>query len=111
MTAIERGGIYTMAAKGAYTGKPRPAIVVQTDALALDSIIVIPITRDFVDAPSIRIALEPSTTNGLKARSWAMCDKISTIPSANLGERIGTAGIEEMRHITSALLLILELSD
>lgn len=44
--SLRRGDLVTVAAKGPYTGKPRPALVVQADRLSqLASVMVCPLTR------------------------------------------------------------------
>ena len=48
-------------------GKPRPALIVQSDLFNAEhaTLSVLPITSEIVGAPIFRITLEPSTTNGL----------------------------------------------
>lgn len=111
MIRIERGSIYTVTAKGAYTGKPRPAIVLQTADLRLESIIVLPLTTDSVEESIVRVGISPSASNGLRILSYAMCDKISTVPVANLKEKIGRIDDLELKKIEAALLTVLGFSD
>jgi mRNA interferase MazF len=58
---VRRGSIVVVAAKGPYTGKPRPALVVQSDLFnpTHSSVTICPITSDCVDAPLFRIPLPP----------------------------------------------------
>jgi mRNA interferase MazF len=104
---IKRGSIYTMAAKGAYTGKPRPAIIVQNENLEIDRVVVVLTTTKFKDTPLIRVTIEPSSDNGLRSVSYAMCEKISTVPKANLGELIGIVDEATIGRIEDALLTVL----
>lgn len=61
----QRGDLVTVALPGAY-GKPRPALVTQSDLLAeLESVLVCPITSDLRDV-MFRVTVEPSLTNGLQ---------------------------------------------
>ncbi len=77
---MRRGDIIAVAAPGDY-GKPRPAIVVQSDWLkATDSILVALLTSALVDTPLYRLQLEPSEENGLHATSQIMVDKIIAMP-------------------------------
>ncbi len=108
---IKRGAIFTMAAKGAYTGKPRPAVVIQNEDLEIESVIVIPITSRFKDTPLIRVTIEPTSNTGLNSRSYAMCEKISTVPKVNLGNQIGTVDTIAMRQIEEALMNVLGFSE
>jgi len=77
---MRRGDVVTVAASGDY-GKPRPAVIVQTDAFpaAHASVIVCQITYTLTDTPDFRVTLEPSDTNGLHLRSQAMADKLTTV--------------------------------
>lgn len=63
---MNRGEIYVAAARGAYTGKPRPVVIVQDDRFDLiQSITVCQLTTRFVSAPLVRLDVEPSENNGL----------------------------------------------
>ncbi|MFD4183884.1 type II toxin-antitoxin system PemK/MazF family toxin, partial [Rhodococcus sp. NPDC058514] len=56
--------IYTAAARGAYTGKPRPVVIIQDGRFdATASVTICPMTTNPVDAPLIRIAVDPTPTN------------------------------------------------
>jgi mRNA interferase MazF len=58
---VRRGEIYTAAARGAYTGKPRPVVILQDDRFdATTSITVCPLTTNPVRAPLLRLPIEPS---------------------------------------------------
>jgi mRNA interferase MazF len=66
---LRRGDLVTVALQGGY-GKPRPALVVQADQFAeLGSVVILPITSTLVDAPLLRLPVEPSSDNGLRAPS------------------------------------------
>ena len=94
----------TVAAPGDY-GKPRPALVIQSDFFnaAHASITVAPLTSTLLAAPLFRIALEPSSGNGLKQASQVMVDKIITLPRAKIGRVVGTVGDDAMIQVTRAL--------
>ena len=105
---MKRGEIYTAAAKGAYTGRPRPVLVIQDDSFdATASITVCPFTTNPVDAPLLRIAIEPSATNGLDRASSLMVDKITTVPKANVGDRLGQLTDEEMLKFNRSVAVFL----
>lgn len=64
----------TIAQPGAY-GKPRPALIVQSDLFdALGSVTILPITGELRVAPLLRIPLDPTETNGLRKKSQIMID-------------------------------------
>ncbi len=86
---MKRGDIIIVSSSGDY-GKPRPAVVVQSDWLkATDSVLVALFTSTLVDAPLYRLSLEPSETNGLKAPSQIMVDKIVALPRDKCGKVVG----------------------
>ena len=97
-------------ASGDY-GKPRPALVVQSDLFneTHASLTVCPITSTLVLAPLFRVALEPSSGNGLRKRSQAMADKIQTLKRDRIGKRIGAVTHEEMEEVEVAMRLWLRL--
>jgi mRNA interferase MazF len=108
---VTRGEIYTAAARGAYTGKPRPVVVVQDDHFdATASITVCPFTTNPVDAPLIRIPIEPSDDNGLDRPSSVMVDKITTMPKSGLGERLGRLHDDELVQLNRSLMVFLGLA-
>ncbi|MEM6603541.1 MAG: type II toxin-antitoxin system PemK/MazF family toxin, partial [Pseudomonadota bacterium] len=67
---MKRGNIVIVSAQGDY-GKPRPAVVVQSDLFndTHASILVALITSDLHDAPLFRLDIEPSEENGLLSKS------------------------------------------
>ncbi|MCB1541165.1 MAG: type II toxin-antitoxin system PemK/MazF family toxin [Rhodoblastus sp.] len=86
---MKRGDIVTVAVSGDY-GKPRPAVVIQSDWLkATDSVLVALMTSALADAPIYRLTLEPDATNGLRAPTQVMVDKIVAVPRAKCGKVVG----------------------
>jgi mRNA interferase MazF len=87
---VKRGDIWTVAGGAAYTGKPRPAVILQDDTFsASDSVVVCPLTTDPTEAPTFRIPLEPTPGNGLAVVCMLMVDKLSAVPRARLRQRVG----------------------
>ena len=107
-----RGDVVTVAAAGDY-GKPRPAVIVQSDAFPQDhaSVIICQMTSDLVDAPDFRVTIEPSAENGLRVRSQVMADKPVTIRSARIGKRIGRLGAGDAGRLNLALAFVMGLAD
>ena len=102
---MQRGDLVTVSLQGEY-GKPRPALVVQSDLLAdLESVVVCPVTSELRDA-AFRITIEPSPANGLQKLSQVMVDKLSTLPRARISEPFGRLDDERLRAISRALLLV-----
>ncbi len=109
---MSRGDVYTAAARGAYTGKPRPVVIIQDDRFdATASVTVCPLTTNPVEAPLTRIEVEPSALNGLDQPSRLMVDKLTTVPRANLGERLGRLPETDLVRLNRALIVFLGLAD
>jgi mRNA interferase MazF len=108
---MRRGDIVIIATRGAYTGKPRPALIVQADVFndTHASVTVCPITSDCIDAPLFRVALPPGERTGLSASSQIMVDKIVSVPRAAVGRTVGSCDVAEMSDVADALLSWLEL--
>ena len=109
---MKRGAIVVVAARGAYTAKPRPGLVVQSDLFnpTHASITVCPITSDCVDAPLFRLTLPPGTRTGLRVVSQVMIDKIVSVPRAAVSEEIGECDTGELGAVDDALRRWLELA-
>ncbi len=108
---MKRGAIVVVAARGAYTGKPRPALVVQSDLFnpTHRSITVCPITSDCVDAPLFRIPLPPGERTGLRTVSQIMIDKIVSVPRSAITAEIGGCDDADLEAVEDALRRWLEL--
>lgn len=79
----------TVAVQGDF-GKPRPAVVIQSDALAgTDSVLVCLLTSTLRDAPLFRLTVEPDAGNGLRVPSQVMVDKIMAVRRDRCGAAFG----------------------
>jgi mRNA interferase MazF len=106
---VKRGDLVTVAVSGDY-GKPRPALIVQSDAYSKHpSITVLPLTSELIDAPLLRITVEPDAGTGLRLRSQVMVDKATTIPRAKADHRIGRLDAGVLGRVSRALASLLEL--
>ncbi len=109
---MRRGEIYTAAARGAYTGKPRPVVIVQDDRFdATASVTVCPLTTNPVAAPLTRIPLEPTASTGIEQPSLIMVDKITTMPRANLRDHVGRLPDADLVRLDRALVVFLGLAE
>jgi len=88
---LRRGTVVTLASAGVYSGKPRPAVVVQADRWlqAHPSVTLCPLTSTLIEAPLVRIAVAPSPRNGLQKPSQLMVDKLFSVPIQALGAVVG----------------------
>ena len=104
---MKRGDLVTVAVPGDF-GKPRPALVVQSDRFDESaSVTVLLISSTLVDAPLIRPTLEPTETNGLRKPSQVMVDKIMTVKRDKLGQQFGSLEDEDMLRVTRSLAIFL----
>jgi mRNA interferase MazF len=105
---MQRGQFVTVVAPGDY-GKPRPALIVQSDLFdGLPSVVICPLTsliRD--DADQFRLDVKPSPQNGLREPSQIAIDKITVVHSAKIGTVIGRADDALMLRVNRALALFL----
>ena len=108
--SVHRGDVVLVVASGDY-GKPRPAVVVQSDVFneTHASLTVCPVTSSLVDAPLIRVPVKPSRANGLDRPSQVMVDKIQTLRRDRVRERVGSIGPALMTGVDAALRLWLRL--
>jgi mRNA interferase MazF len=109
---MQRGDVVTVAAAGDY-GKPRPAVVVQTDALPAthQSVVVCQMTSHLSDAPDFRVTVAPSDANGLQHRSQIMADKPVTIRRDRIGRIIGRLTGADIARLNVALAFVMGLAD
>jgi mRNA interferase MazF len=106
---VKRGDLVTVAVSGDY-GKPRPALVVQSDLFnAHPSVTVLPLTSEVHDAPLLRVTVSAGKSTGLRLRSQVMVDKAATVPRGKIGARIGRVDAATMRSIDRSLRGFLEL--
>jgi mRNA interferase MazF len=108
---VRRGEIWSVAARGAYTGKPRPAVIVQEDRFdATASVTVCAVTTDPTEAPLFRLRVAPDALNGLDRPSSLMVDKLTTVPRTSVGEQIGRLGDEDLVRLDRAIVVFLGLA-
>ena len=108
---MKRGELWTAAGGRAYAGKPRPVVILQDDRFdATGSITVCPLTTDLTDAPLLRLPIEPAELNGLRIPSRLMVDKVTTVPKARIGRRIGRLSDEDLMRVNRAVVVFLGLA-
>jgi mRNA interferase MazF len=108
---VRRGDIVIVAAGCGYGGKPRPAVIVQSDYFAATaSLTVCLLTSHGMDVPLLRLPLRPDPGNGLTAPSWIMIDKIVTVPRAKIGRQVGALASGDATRLNRALAVFLGLA-
>lgn len=93
-------------------GKPRPALIVQADQFAeLGSVVILPLTSHMIDAPLLRLTVEPSADTGLRAPSQIMVDKPMTVKADKIGPVFGRLDDSIMVSVNRLLALVLGLAN
>jgi len=106
-----RGDIVIVAAPGDY-GKPRPAVVVQSDAIPEShaSVIICQMTSELVEA-DFRITVEPKPETGLQVVSQIMADKPVAIRRERIGQCVGRLPVSTMSQLTAVIAFVMGLAD
>ena len=100
----------TVALQGDY-GKPRPALIIQADQFAdLGSVVILPLTSTMVEAPLLRLNVEPSSDTGLRNTSQIMLDKPMTVKADKIGPAFGHLDDAAMVSVNRSLALFLGLA-
>jgi len=101
---ISRGDFVLVVSAGDY-GKPRPALVVQSDLFngTHHSVTICLVTSTLVDAPLFRVPIRPRKRNGLAVNSHVMVDKVQTARRDRIKRVIGSASQAEMVAVDIAL--------
>jgi mRNA interferase MazF len=108
---MKRGDLITIAVQGDF-GKPRPAVVVQSDlANVTPRVLVCPLTSTTSDMSALRFAIAPTVPNGLRERSFVMLSNIIAAPRSKCGPVIGSLTRDQMLDINERLAFILGLAD
>lgn len=108
---MRRGEVWTVAGGGGYAGKPRPAVIVQSDLFeGTGSVTICGFTSDPTEAPLFRIPVAPSEGNGLRTPSSMMVDKLTTVARSKLGERMGRLSDEDALRLNRAMMVFLGLA-
>jgi len=111
--SLRRGDLVTVVAKGPYTGKPRPALVIQASETLpyRDSVTVCLLTTDLIDAPLFRVRVAPLPGNGLARPSEVMADKITTLPLSLVSAKpFGRLSPGDMQRVDASLRFWLALA-
>ena len=107
---MKRGDPVTVALQGDL-GKPRPALVIQSDLFSdHPSIAVLPVASTLQDAPRFRIGIEPDASSGLRQPSQVMVDKMQAVPRSRVGPVIGRVNNATLLTVDRALAVVLGLA-
>jgi mRNA interferase MazF len=108
---VKRGDIVTVAIRGD-DGKPRPALVIQSDFLSdTDSVLVCLLTTTQRDAPLYRLSLPIGQGTGLHQDSQVMVDKIMAVRRDRCGEPVGRIDKATLLALGRLLAFIVGIAD
>ncbi len=104
---MKQGDLVTVSLSGDY-GKPRPAVIIQSDLFfEHPSITILPLTSDLKPTPLFRIDVEPNEINGLRKKSQIMVDKTMTVARKKIGRPFGKLDEGILISIRRALAIFL----
>jgi mRNA interferase MazF len=102
---VRRGDLVVVAIPGDF-GKPRPALVIQSDQFdRTATVTILLVSSALIDAPLIRLTIQPTEGNGLRKPSQIMIDKAMTLKRDKLGKPIGRVDDETMISVNRSLAL------
>jgi mRNA interferase MazF len=105
-----RGDLVTIALQGDF-GKPRPALVIQSNFFFdHPSVTILPITSEIRETPLFRFLIEPSQENGLFKKSQVMIDKIQTVSIEKVSKPFGSISEAQLLEVNRLLTLFLGLA-
>lgn len=101
----------TVAVHGDY-GKPRPAVVIQSDGLVeTDSVLVCLLASTVRETPLYRLTVPSTPETGLQQASQVMVDKIMAVRRDKCGPPIGRLDEAGMLALNRLLALVVGLAD
>ena len=108
---MKRGDVVTVAMQGDF-GKPRPALVLQSNVFndIHATVTIALISSDLIAAPIFRLDIKPSPLNGLSKPSQVQIDKLMSIRIEKMGTVIGELNDAMMVRVSRALALWLGLA-
>lgn len=87
--------------------KPCPALIVQSDRFdETGTVPVLLVSGTLVDAPLIRLIIEPTPENGLKKRSQVIVDKAMSVKRERIGTVIGQVDADAMLALMRSLVVL-----
>ncbi len=108
---MRRGDLITVAAGGDY-GKPRPALVIQSDFLdETDSVLACLLTTTLRNAPLHRLSLPLGEATGLRQPSQVMVDRIMAVRRERCGPRVGRADDASLLALGRLLAFVVGIAD
>jgi mRNA interferase MazF len=108
---LKRGDVVLVALPGDY-GKPRPAIVIQSDRLQeTDSLLVCLVTSTLREAPAYRLDVPVDPSTGLRTASQVQIDKIMAARRSRIDRVVGRLPDDLLAELDRRLAFIIGLGD
>ena len=108
---MNRGDLVTVSVTGDH-GKPRPAVVIQTNRTRTTASVLVCLCTSRIDqAAEYRLPITPTPHNGLLKASLVQGDKIHAITRDKCGPVIGKLTPTELADLDICLSLILGMTD
>ena len=108
---MKRGDVITVALSGDY-GKPRPAVVIQSDTLLeTESVLVCLITSKLQEASIYRLDVTGCEQTGLREPSQVMADKIMAARRARCCRRVGRLAAATIQDLNRMLAVVTGIAD
>jgi mRNA interferase MazF len=108
---LKRGDLLPIAIPGDF-GKPRPAIVLQTDRVTFtDTVLVCMITSDLTEHSPFRVNVPNNQQTGLRKPSQIMTDKTYSVLRSKCGPVFGGVNDDVLEALRTALGFIMGFSD
>ena len=108
---MKRGDIVTVALQGDL-GKPRPAVVVQSDWLDdTETVLICPLTSTARDAPLYRLDVVALPSTGLRRPSQIMVEKIVAVRREKCGAAIGHLDASSLASLGRMMALMIGVAD
>ena len=105
---MQRGDIVSVAAGSGFGSKPRPALVIQSNAFPyLTTVILALFTTEQKRTDMLRPLFEPDAGNGLREPSELMSDILITVLRERIGKVIGRLSDTDITRAETALLTVL----
>jgi mRNA interferase MazF len=105
---VRRGDVVVAAVGGEAGNKPRPAVIVQDDAVdGTTTVLMVPLTSDIPASFIARPLFEPTAENGLLLPSLLMSERVMPARRSAIGQVVGRFNAEEMERVEVALQIIL----
>ena len=108
---MKRGDLVTITMQGDF-GKPRPALVLQSDVFnnIHETVTIALISSNMIQAPIFRLNVTPDERNGLTKECQIQIDKIMSIRKEKIGKVFGALDDTILVRVNRALALWLGLA-